>query len=318
MQKNSLLSYILGRVAAAIPSLFLVTLLVFIMIHLVPGDPVVAMLGEMGSQQLIEKTRLELGLNQPLYVQYINWLWAALQLDFGQSFITAEPVFKKILESYLVTAQIVVCSVLVAALLAILGGVIAAKYHNRKQDLIIVSCAILLMSIPSFWLGLSLIIIFGVKLQWFPTIGFISVFDDFWLGLKFLVLPASALAAGEIGGILRMMRASMLDVLNMDYISYAKAKGLSDVGIIRHHVIKNAVPSTVTLLGLILGSLLGGAAVIETVFSILGLGSLLISSIYNRDYPMVQGVMVVVAFSYILVNLLVDIIYPLLDPRVKL
>lgn len=313
-----MLMYTLQRLLAAVPSLFFVSLSVFFILHLAPGDPVLNMVGEMASPELIAATRQELGLDLPLYEQYWHWFSRLFSLDFGRSMLSGDPVLSKIIESFFVTAQIVIASVFVVALVAISAGVVAAKYHNRKQDLAIVSLGVLLMSIPSFWLGMSLIIIFGVKLQWFPTIGFVSIFDDFFAGLTFLVLPVVALAMGEVGAVLRMMRSSMLDVLSMDYIAYAKAKGLSQNKIIFRHGIKNAIPSTITLLGLILGSLLGGAAVIEAVFSIPGLGSLLIKSIYNRDYPMVQGIMVVVATSYILVNLLVDLIYPLLDPRIKI
>jgi peptide/nickel transport system permease protein len=222
------------------------------------------------------------------------------------------------LDRFGVTAQVVIISVVLATIIAIVGGSIAAWQHNRTPDLLITSFAVISMSIPSFWVGIALIIVLGIKLQWLPTVGYVSPFEDLATGVLFLILPITALVIAETGGLLRMVRSTMIEVLQQEYITSARAKGLNERTILFRHALRNTMIPTMTLVGLVLGSLLGGAAVIETVFTLPGLGRLLVTSVYARDYFMVQGIMILVATTYVLVNLLIDILYPLLDPRVRI
>lgn len=313
-----MLSFIVKRLLMTIPTLFLVTLIVFSVMRLVPGDPVIMMMGDIKNPELIEQMRREMGLNEPVIVQYFNWLGRILTLDFGQSVLTGEPVLEAMFERFGVTAQVVLVSVVMTSFLAIFGGTIAAWQQNKRADIFIVTTAVVCMSIPSFWLGIAFIIIFGVTLEWLPTVGFVSPFIDFSEGLQFILMPVAALVIAEVGGVLRMVRSTTIDVLRLDYITHARAKGLSEGAVLFRHALKNTFAPTLTLIGLILGSLLGGAAVIETVFTLPGLGRLLVTSIYARDYPMVQGIMILIATTYVTINLIVDMMYPVFDPRVKL
>ena len=313
-----MLSFIVKRLLMTIPTLLLVTMIVFAVMRLVPGDPVIMMLGDIKNPELIEKMRQDMGLNDPIFVQYFSWLGRILTLDFGNSILTGEPVLDAMIERFGVTAQVVLISVIITTVLAIIGGTIAAWKQNQQADILIVSIAVICMSIPSFWLGIAFIITFGVTLEWLPTVGYVSPFLDFTEGIQFLIMPVAALVVAEVGGVLRMVRSTTIDVLRLDYITHARAKGLSEGAVLFKHALINTAAPTLTLVGLILGSLLGGAAVIETVFTLPGLGRLLVTSIYARDYVMVQGVMILVATTYVTINLLVDMMYPLFDPRVKM
>ena len=313
-----MLSYALKKILMLIPTLFFVTFIVFIVMRLVPGDPVLLMLGDMADPDLVERTRTELGLDKPLLIQYTDWIGQLLRLDFGKSLVTGEEVLPAMLERFGVTAQVVIISVLLAAVIAILFGILAAWRQNQLTDTAIVTFAAFSMSVPSFWLAIALVLLFGVELQWLPTFGYISPFVDFTEGVLFLILPVTALVVAETGGILRMVRSTTIDVLRLDYITHARAKGISESAVLFRHALKNTFIPTLTLVGLVLGSLLGGAAVVETVFTLPGIGRLLVTSIYARDYVMVQGVMILVSSAYVVVNLLIDLMYPLFDPRIKL
>jgi peptide/nickel transport system permease protein len=210
----------------------------------------------------------------------------------------------------------VVVAVLFAALVAVPAGMIAAWKQNKAPDLFLVGTATLLVSIPTFWLGLLLLIFFGLKLQWLPVVGYVSVGDDWKAGLLYLVMPIATLFLHEIGVLMRMARASTLEVLRLDYITHARAKGLSESAVLMRHAFRNAFGPTWTLIGLVLGNLLGGIAVVETVFTIPGLGRLLVDSIFARDYPVIQGCLLFVGVVYVVVNLLIDLCYPIFDPRV--
>ncbi len=209
-----------------------------------------------------------------------------------------------------------VVAILLASVVSVPAGVIAAWRQNKGADVFLVSSATLLMSLPTFWLGLLLLLFFGLKLNWFPIVGYVSVAERPLDGLIYMVLPVATLFLHEMGIILRMARASTLEVLRLDYISHARAKGLSEGAVLRRHAFKNAFGPTWTLIGLVLGNLLGGVAVVETVFTIPGLGRLLVDSLFSRDYPVIQGCLLFVAFVYVMVNLVVDLCYPFFDPRV--
>ncbi|HTD05210.1 ABC transporter permease [Undibacterium sp.] len=313
-----MLKFIAKRIAMAVPTVLIVSILVFVMIRLIPGDPIVLMLGDSGNPDLVREMRAALGLDRSLPAQFIVWISHVLVGDLGTSVTTKEPVLNLILSHFPVTAQIVLMATFVAALIAIPAGLLAAWLQNRKTDTAIVSTTIVLVSIPSFWSGIILIWIFGVKLDWLPTYGFQSISDVGWSGMRYLILPVLAIAMSEVAVLTRMIRASAIDVLRLEYIAHARAKGLSERRVLLRHTLPNAFGPALTVIGLILGHLLSGAAVIETVFTLPGIGRLLVESIYARDYPVVQGCLLFIALMYVLVNLIVDLLYPLFDPRIKM
>lgn len=292
--------------------------MVFVMMRAIPGDPAALMLGDLAEPAQVDAMRAKMGLDRPLTVQYFVWLGDVLQGDFGRSIVNQEPVLPLILTRFSVSATIVIAAVMMAVAIAVPAGMIAAWRQNSVRDVAIVIGATLSLSIPSFWLGLMLLLIFGLWLNWLPIVGFVPITRDFWAGTLYLVMPVATLVLVEIGSIARMARASTIEVARLDYITHARAKGLSERHVMWRHAFRNAFAPTWTLIGLVLGSLLANIAVIETVFTIPGLGRLLIDSIYARDYPVVQGCLLFTALIYVSVNLLVDFVYPLLDPRVAI
>ncbi|MEN9060090.1 ABC transporter permease [Ponticoccus litoralis] len=309
--------FVLSRLVSAIPTLFLVSLAVFTLIRLIPGDPVSLMLGDNVDDAAYAAMSQELGLDRPIAVQFLMWLQGAFQGDLGRSITTGEAVLPLVLQRFAITAQLVLVAVGLATVLAVPLGMLAAWRQNSAFDLGVVVGATALMSIPTFWMGLMLLLLFGLNLGWLPVLGYVSPFEDFGAGVLYLVMPVAVLVLHECGILVRMSRASTLDVLRLDYVTHARAKGLTEGQVLRRHVFRNAFGPTSTLLGLILGNLLGGVAVVETVFTIPGLGRLIVESIYGRDYPVLQGCLLFVAVTYVVVNLIVDLCYPLFDPRVK-
>jgi peptide/nickel transport system permease protein len=294
----------------------IVSLSVFFLIRLIPGDPASLMLGDMADPAAVAELNRRLGLDESIVVQFGIWFDNLLHGDLGRSISTQQPVLPLILSRFWISAQVVLVAIFLAALVAVPAGVIAAWRQNRGTDVVLVGSATLLMSLPTFWLGLLLLLFFGLKLNWLPIVGYVSIAERPLDGLVYMVLPVTTLFLHEMGIILRMARASTLEVLRLDYISHARAKGLSEGAVLRRHAFKNAFGPTWTLLGLVLGNLLGGVAVVETVFTIPGLGRLLVDSLFSRDYPVIQGCLLFVAFVYVMVNLLVDLCYPIFDPRV--
>ncbi|MEM1110477.1 MAG: ABC transporter permease [Pseudomonadota bacterium] len=309
--------YVLRRVLLTVPTLLIASTLVFMVVRLLPGDPALLIVSDAQDPVLLEATRERLGLNKPLIVQYALWLRQMVGLDMGVSISTGLPVAELIGTRFAVTARIVTIACLVALLLAVPLGLLAAARHNRALDRGVMMASILLLSVPSFWVALLLILLFGVTLRWLPTVGYVSPSEDLLLALKFAVMPVLALCLTVIGQLARMMRSTSLDVLASDYILFARAKGLSEQAVLGRHALPNALAPTLTVAGMIFGALLGGAAVIETIFTIPGIGRLLVDSIYARDYPVIQGSVLLVGFVYIMVNLAVDLLHPLLDPRVE-
>ncbi len=308
--------FALTRIAMALPTLLIVAVSVFVLIRLIPGDPAQLMLGDLATPASLADLRARLGLDQSLPVQFGIWIGKVLTGDFGQSISSQQAVLPLILQRFAVSAQIVLVAVLLASLVAVPAGVIAAWKQDSGLDLGLVAAATLLLSVPTFWLGLLLLLFFGLKLGWLPVVGYVSIAEDWKAGLLYLVMPILTLFLHEIGVILRMARASTLEVLRLDYITHARAKGLSEGAVLWRHAFKNAFGPTWTLIGLVLGNLLGGIAVVETVFTIPGLGRLLVDAIFARDYPVIQGCMLFIAFTYVLVNLVIDLCYPVFDPRV--
>ena len=311
-----MLAYIARRVAMTLPTLLLVALAVFVLMRLIPGDPVLLMLGDSADATQLAEARRQLGLDQPLPLQFVHWLGQVLTGDFGNSISNSQPVLPLILERFQVSASIVLVAVLIAALIAVPAGLIAAWKQNQPLDVMIVGGATLLLSVPSFWLGLLLLLGFGMKLGWLPVVGYVPLTEDLGQGLLYIVLPIVTLALIETGVLTRMSRASAIEVLRLEYVTHARAKGAPESQVLLRHVLPNAFAPTLTLIGLVLGHLLGGIAVLETVFTLPGLGRLLVDAIFARDYPVVQGVLLFTALIYVVINLLVDLCYPLFDPRV--
>jgi peptide/nickel transport system permease protein len=311
-----MLRFALTRILMALPTLLIVAVSVFVLIRLIPGDPAQLMLGDLADPASLADLRARLGLDRSLPVQFAIWFGNLLQGDLGQSISSQQAVLPLIVQRFWISAQVVLVAVLFACLVAVPAGVIAAWRQNSTLDLGLVGLATLLLSIPTFWLGLLLLLFFGLKLEWLPVVGYVSIGEDATRGILYLVMPILTLFLHEIGVILRMARASTLEVLRLDYITHARAKGLSEGAVLWRHAFKNAFGPTWTLIGLVLGNLLGGIAVVETVFTIPGLGRLLVDSIFARDYPVIQGCLLFVAFTYVVVNLVIDLCYPIFDPRV--
>ncbi|WCK04712.1 ABC transporter permease [Agrobacterium tumefaciens] len=311
-----MLKFTLSRLLSAIPTLFIVSVAVFSLIRLIPGDPASLMLGDLADANALAAARKSMGLDQPVPLQFVIWFGNVMRGDLGHSVLNGQPVLDLVLQRFATSAWMVLIAVGLSVLVAVPLGMAAAWKQNGGLDLSIVAMSTLLLSIPTFWLGLMILLGFGLKLGWLPVLGYVSVTDDPIAGVIYLIMPVATLVLHEVGIIVRMARASTLDVLRLDYITHARAKGLGEAAVLLHHAARNAFGPTWTLIGLILGNLLGGVAVVETVFTIPGLGRLIVDSIYARDYAVVQGCLLFVAVTYLLVNLLVDLLYPLFDPRV--
>ncbi|WBL81427.1 ABC transporter permease [Bradyrhizobium xenonodulans] len=311
-----MLGYLARRLAMTVPTLLLVAIGVFALVRLIPGDPVQVMLGDAADPAQAAQLRAQLGLDQPMPVQFMHWIGKLAAGDFGHSITNNLAVLPLILDRFQVSAVIVLVAVAAAACIAVPAGLVAAWKQNSLLDLSVVGGATLLLSIPSFWLGLLLLLLFGLKLKWLPVIGYVPFAENVWQAATFIVLPIATLTMVEIGVLTRMARAASIEVLRLEYVTHARAKGVPEWRVLARHVLPNAFAPTWTLIGLVLGHLLGGIAVIETVFTLPGLGRLLVDSIFARDYPVVQGCLLFTAVIYVLVNLIVDLCYPLFDPRV--
>ncbi|MCR9121698.1 MAG: ABC transporter permease [Phyllobacteriaceae bacterium] len=311
-------AHVARRTAMMVPTLLVVSIIVFALIRAIPGDPAEIMLNDLDSDAAVAAMRTELGLDRPIPVQYAIWIGNVLTGDLGTSIRTGQPVAEALFDRLGVTATITALAIGVAVLLAIPAGLIAAWKQDTFTDAAIIGVSILFLSLPSFWLGLMMIWLFAITLGWLPAIGFVSISEDFVGGLRYLIMPVATLALVEMAVVARMMRAQTLEVLRLDYVTHARAKGLPESLVLTRHVARNALGPAVTVIGLILGGLLGGASVTETVFSIPGIGRLLVDAIYARDYPVLQGCLLLIAFIYVCVNLLVDLAYAVLDPRVRL
>src|SRR5688572_3555418 len=313
----SLPLYVMRRLAWTLPTLLLVGLLVFMLMRLVPGDPALLILGDSATPEQLAAMRAEYGLDKPLPLQFVYWLGEVVQGDLGRSITSGEPVMQLLVDRFQVSAAIVLVAVALAVLLAVPAGLYAAWKQNSIADTVVVAAATFFLSIPSFWLGLLLLLFVGLKLGLVPVVGYVPFSEDWRSAITFLILPTITLTLIELGVLTRMARASTVEVLRLEYVTHARAKGLSERRVLLRHVLPNAFAPTWTLVGLVLGNLLGGIAVLETVFTLPGLGRLLVDGIFARDYPVVQGCLLFTAFIYVLVNLVVDLCYPLFDPRVS-
>ncbi len=309
--------YFLKTIIAVIPTLFGVVTVVFFLIHLTPGDPALAILGPHATAEAVQDLRKSLGLDQPLYIQYFAFLLRLIQGDLGRSLVTQQPVLWETLGPFPYTVHLAVAGVLMSILLGVPVGVISAVRRNSFLDYFMRAASISGISIPVFFLAILLLWIFSFQLRWFPIIGVGDTSS--WRSLLYhLVLPSSALGVSMAVLIMRLTRSCMLEVLNQDYVRTARAKGLSEKAVIIVHALKNALLPIVTVIGLYMGQLLGGAILTETVFARQGVGKLLMDAIFARDYPQVQGTVLIFAVAVILVNVLVDVLYRLIDPRIRL
>jgi peptide/nickel transport system permease protein len=305
-----MLTWILRRILAVVPVLFGVTLAVFSMLFLVPGDPVKMMLAEfVTNPDQVAQMRAQLHLDEPILTQYGRFVWGALRGDLGMSIRSRRPVTTEIGENLASTAQLALAAMLVAIGLGVPLGLLAALSRNSWLDVASMGGALLGVSMPSFWLGLLLIFVFSLQLAWFPATG--------GGDLRHLVLPAVTLGMIAAAIIARLTRSSMLEVLGQDYVRTARAKGLGGFSVVVRHALKNALIPIITIFGLQFGNLLAGAVIVETVFSRPGLGRLIVGGILNKDFPLVQGVVLFVATVYVLINVLVDVAYAYADPRIR-
>jgi peptide/nickel transport system permease protein len=291
---------------------------VFLMLHLTPGDPVQIMLGQDADPQSIAAVRAELGLDQPLPVQYVRWVGNVLRGDLGRSVRTHQPVMEAIISRLPVTLELSIVSLVVSLAIGLPAGVVAATRRNSPLDLASTGLALVGVSLPSFFLGILLILVFALGLRWVPPSGYTPFAQDPLMNLKQMGMPALALGAALAGIVARLMRSSLLDVLSAEYMRAARAKGLSDSAAVVRHGLKNALLPVVTVVGLQVGALLGGAILIETIFALPGIGRLAVDSIFARDFPIVQGVVLFLALVRIVSNLVADLLYARLDPRIAL
>lgn len=312
-----MIQYVIKRLLISIPVLLGISIVAFFMVRLVPGDTVTAMLGNSYTESQAEALRAKYGLDQPLIQQYLLWLGNVIKGDFGYSQFTNTPVLQAILARLPITIELAVLSVVIAVVLAIPLGTIAALRRNSKFDYSASFFGMLGISIPNFWLGTLMILFLSLYAGWFPSGGFVGLYESVWGNLKSMLLPAIALGTAVGAVAMRMTRSSMLEVTNQEYIKMARAKGVSNQRLIWRHAIKNALIPVVTVLGIQTGYLLGGSVVIEQIFGLPGVGQLALAAITNRDYALLQGTILFIASAFVLVNLIVDIIYGFLNPQIR-
>jgi len=310
--------FVVRRLVQIIPTLFFVLLTVFLLMKLIPGDPAAVLLGPGARVQDIERFRAELGLDQPVFSQFVLYVKRVFTGDFGKSLIYKQDVLSLIIERLPTTLLLSVSALFIASIIGIPAGILAATKHDTFLDLSITVFSLVGISIPIFWFGMILIIVFALQLGWLPAVGIGNISNGIWDVVKHIILPSVALGVQSMGIITRFTRSSMLEVLKQDYVRTALAKGLKNRLVLYNHALRNALVPIVTVIGLQLGTLLAGAVLTETVFALPGLGKLMIDAILRRDFLLVQGEVIVIAFIYILVNFIVDRLYALLNPKIRI
>jgi peptide/nickel transport system permease protein len=320
-------TYILTRLIEIVPTILMITLVVFMMMRSIPGDPVVAMLGDAYTEEDAVKARVTYGLDKPIVVQYFIWLGKLVQGDWGTSILSGRPVLQDVLARLPVTLELIVLSMGVALAIAIPAGIIGALRQNTWADYTATSVAMVGVSIPEFFIGVILLLIFSIGLGgWLPSSGWVYLPGtcpsivcgaSLWGNAQHVLMPALALGVGRAALLTRLLRASMLEVIRTEYVTTARAKGLSERPVVFKHALKNALIPTITVMGLQVGFLIGGAIVVETLFAMPGLGTFGIDAIIARDYQQVQGFALITAFAFVGMNLLVDLTYTFLDPRIR-
>ncbi|SIT72634.1 ABC transporter permease [Edaphobacillus lindanitolerans] len=311
-------AYIIKRLLSMIPVLLIVAMFVFFLIHMIPGDPAAVMLGPEATPEEVAALRDNMGLNLPIYEQFFNWFTDVARGNLGDSLYMNVPVMDAFVSHLGPTLSLALLAQGFSILIAIPIGVLAARKRGTGVDRTFMIIAMLGMSIPSFLLALLLMLVFGVRLNWLPVAGYSSLAEGVWQHVKFLILPAISLGAIQAAVIARMTRSSMIDILSMNFIKTAKAKGLKQKVVIYKHAFRNALIPILTILGETFGALITGAVVTETVFNLPGLGQLVINAITRRDYAVIQGTILMIAVTYLFLNLIIDLLYGLVDPRVRL
>ena len=314
---SPLFRHTIGRLIALVPMLFALSIASFALVHVIPGDPALVMLGGEGTPQQAAELRKQLGLDRPLPLRYWEWLTRVARGDLGESLYNRTRVVDELIWRFPTTLTLVCMSLLISVLIGVPAGLLSAVFWNSRVDHAARLLTLVSLSMPSFWLGLMLIILFSLKLNLLPIVGYTSVVTNLWSGLPFLILPSCAMGTYLTALLARLVRSSVLEILGQDYVRTARAKGLHERVVLFRHALRNALIPAVTVLGINLGILLGGSAVIETMFVLPGVGQLVITALYNRDLPVIQGLILYISVLYVLINLAVDLLYTYLDPRLR-
>ncbi|MBW3633012.1 MAG: ABC transporter permease [Chloroflexi bacterium] len=312
--------YVLRRILQGIPVLFIVSLIVFLALNLLPGDPVMARQGTMvgpGYAEIVAELRQQMGLDRPIHERYIRWLGGALRGDLGVSYITQQPVMKLIGQKLPATIELTIIAFLIALVLAVPAAILSVVKRGSWFDWAVTGFVTAGMAIPSFWLGIMLMLLFSVRLGWLPAVGYEPLFRDPAANLRHIVLPATTLGLIVAAPIMRVLRSSLLEVMRQDFVTVARAKGIAETAVMGRHVVRNALLSLVTFVGLQFGALISGAVIIEWIFAWPGMGWLTVDAVFNRDYTVVQGAVTLAACAFVAINIVIDLLYAALDPRVK-
>jgi peptide/nickel transport system permease protein len=312
-----MVNYILRRIVQAIPVLFLVTAIVFLVIYFVPGDPAMVVLGQGASEANLAAMRHTMGLDKPLPERYWIWLEHAVRLDLGDSYLNHQPVKTLIARAFPITLYLAIFSLLISVLISVPTGTLAALHKDTWIDVVCTIWALAGVSLPGFWLAIMLLYVFGVELQWVPVRGYVGLREDLSASLRTMVLPAFTLGVFLSGPQMRYLRSSILNTVSQDYVQVARAKGLAERRVIFSHILRNSMMPFLTAVGIQFGYLMGGAVVVEHIFALPGIGQLAVNSIGDRDIPIVQGITLTVAVCFVLINIAVDVLYAVLDPRIR-
>ncbi|TNJ61979.1 ABC transporter permease [Paenibacillus hemerocallicola] len=311
-------TYIMKRLLALLPVIVIMSVVVFLIIYLIPGDPARVMLGDGADEETIRQLRGQMGLDLPLVEQYLRWVGGALRGDLGNSFFLKQPVSEAIAEHLQPTVSLALLAELVALAIAVPFGIRAAVRRGQFADKALTAYSLLGITIPGFLLSLFLVLLFAVRLRWLPVSGYAPLSDGLWNFLQYLILPAVSIGVVISAVIARIVRSSVLEVLNEPYVRTARSKGVSERALVYKHVLRNALIPILTVVGGTFGTLMAGAAVVETIFNIPGIGQMLVHSVERRDYAVIQGLVLFIAFVYVAVNLIVDLLYAAVDPRIRL
>jgi peptide/nickel transport system permease protein len=312
------IEFLVRRAFISALTLLLISIIVFTGVRLIPGDPARVLAGTDADAAGLEEIRQKYGLNDPYLLQYVRWLGLGLVGDLGESIRTRQGVARMVAGKLPITLELALLSILVALAIAIPAGVVAAVRRNTAWDVLASGVSLAGVSVPNFWLGIMLILLVSVRLGWLPASGYVSPIEDLLGNLKRMVMPAFVLGTGLAAVLMRQTRNSMIEVLSADYVRTARAKGLAGRAVVLRHALRNGLIPVVTILGLQMGALMGGAVVTEQIFVIPGFGRLIVEAVFTRDYPVVQGVVLITASSYVAINLLVDVSYSLLNPRIRI
>ena len=313
-----MIEFLARRAMISVVTLLVISVIVFVGVRMIPGDPARVLAGSDADAAGIEEIREKYGLNAPIPVQYVRWLALAVRGDLGESIRTRQPVTRTVAIKLPITLELACLSLLVAVAIAVPAGVVAAVRRNSVWDVLASGVSLCGVSIPNFWLGIMLILLVSVRLGWLPSSGFVPIADDPLGNLRRMLMPSLVLGAGLAAVLMRQTRNAMIEVLSADYVRTARAKGLAQPAVVVRHALRNGLIPVVTILGLQMGALMSGAVVTEQIFVLPGFGRLIVEAVFTRDYPVVQGVVLLTASSYVLINLLVDVSYTVLNPRIRI